>query len=545
MIRKFVNGNIYTVEGAGWAEKPVCEMAVDSSGTILCIGNEISNELQIDEVIDLEGKTVLPGFTDAHVHIPGLALTRLFEVNLFGADTKEKVRKRIKDFIEKHPDFDCIFGTGFDMAITDENGDLPSAAWIDDLCGEKEAVFQSYDLHSNIVNSVVLDKLGMSDSSYVYNGKGNVHRNKDGIPTGLLTDTWDIPVPEHIYTEDEICQALKLFEKDMLAWGYTSMMAIAPFSKGLPVEILADFEKCDIKIRTNSSALIRPEAEEKRMSELIEARKRFDRPDLKITTAKYMIDGVIEGQTAALEGDYSNIAGFRGTVIWEYDALVTSFKKAIRNGFQIHCHTIGDAAVSIALKAIGEAQKEENNYELRHVLTHLQLADKEDYRLFGENNIIAAVQTFWHYKEPGFYEKIEIPALGKERCEKMYPLKSLRDNGAIITCSGDYPVSSVNNPLLGIQMGITRNDPDAEDMDKQEYLLNAQERLSLAEMIEAYTANGAYQLFREGKTGTLKEGKDGDFIVLSDDPFTVDAMKLSEIVVEKTFIKGEEVYTRV
>ena len=127
----------------------------------------------------------------------------------------------------------------------------------------------------------------------------------------------------------------------------------------------------------------------------------------------------------------------------------------------------------------------------------------------------------------------------------MYPLKSLRDNGAIITCSGDYPVSSVNNPLLGIQMGITRNDPDAEDMDKQEYLLNAQERLSLAEMIEAYTANGAYQLFREGKTGTLKEGKAGDFIVLSDDPFTVDAMKLSEIVVEKTFIKGEEVYTRV
>ena len=545
MVKKYVNGIIYTVDGAGWDEKPASEMAVDSNGIILHVGNNTPDKLHIDEIVDLGGKTVLPGFTDAHVHIPGMALTQLFEVDLFGAYTRDEIRYRVKAFIQKHPDCDFIFGTGFDMSIVDENGNMPSAEWIDDLCGEKKAVLQSYDMHSILVNSVVLKELGIKDSADVYKGKGNIHCNKAAVPTGLLTDTWDLPVPKRIYTDNEICQALKLFERDMLAWGYTSIMAIAPFAKGLPIEILGDFKKCGMKLRTNSSVLIRPELEEERMEELIEARNAFDRPDLKITTAKYMIDGVIEGQTAALNTDYCNKAGFKGDTVWEYDKLTASFKRAIRNGFQIHCHTIGDAAVSMALKAIDEAQKQENNYELRHVLTHLQLVDEDDCKLFGKNKLIAAVQTFWHYKEPDFYENIELPSLGTERCEKMYPLKSLKKNGAIITCSGDYPVSAVNNPMLGIQMGLTRNNPEAEDMNEQRYLLNAEERLSVAEMIEAYTVNGAYQLFREGETGTLKEGKAADFIVLNNNPFNVDAMKISEIAVEKTFIKGQEVYTRV
>lgn len=538
----FINGRIYTVSGENWHLRPAEAMAVNRDGTITYVGKREGFPAKDCQVIDLSGAAILPGFVDSHVHIPGNSLTKLFEVDLFQAGTAEEIRNRIADFLERQPDARAIFGTGFDMGIIDDQGRAPCAQWIDDICGDRIAVLQSGDMHSRLLNTEAMKAAGILEAGYIYEGKGRIHTGSDGRPTGLLTDTWDIKLPEHTFTKEEICRAIKDFEQEMAKWGYTSIMAAAPFSKGLPVEILTYLKECETKMRINASILIRPEAVGERMEQLISARDNMQQGDLRITTAKYMIDGVLEGNTACLKEDYCNIKGFRGQPIWKYEALVQSFRQSIKNGFQIHAHTIGDAAVQITLDAIEEAQKQEKNDKLRHVLTHLQLVDEKDFRRFGENNLIAAVQTFWHYKEPGFYENVELPALGKGRAEKMYPVKSLKGGGAVITASGDYPVSPANNPLLGIQMGITR---DAYEKTEQgirgsSFVLNPAERVTLKDMIEAYTISGAYQLFREKETGSLEAGKRGDFVLLDQDPFETEPAELSKIRILQTYLDGKE-----
>lgn len=538
----FVNGKFYTVRGKNWPSEPAESMEVDERGIITYVGEFKDSLAHGSAVIDLNGGIVLPGFTDSHVHIPGNSLTKLFEVDLFGAQTREEIRERIRAFLDKVPETKAIFGTGVDMGITDEQGRGPCAEWIDDICGSCTAVFQSADMHSQLLNIQAMKAAGLLDPGFVYRGKGRLHRDEDGKLTGLLTDAWDIKLPEHIFSKEEIRRAVRDFEAEMLAWGYTSIMAAAPFSKGLPAELLTEIGGYDLSIRMNGSVLIRPENSQERMDQLISIRDRAQSDNLRITTAKYMIDGVLEGNTAYLKKDYCNIKGFRGKPVWQYNELVKSFQTSIKNGFQIHAHTIGDAAAEMTLEAISEAQKRENNYSLRHVLTHLQLVNKEEFEKFGKNRLIAAVQTFWHYKETGFYENVELPALGQERAERMYPVKSLMNGGAVITASGDYPVSPINNPLLGIQMGVMRTayEEDICSMDRTRFLLNPAERVSVRDMIEAYTINGAYQLFREKETGSLEVGKRGDFILLDQDPFGTDPAEISQIRILQTYVNGKE-----
>lgn len=538
----FTNGKIYTVSGENWDLKPVEAMEVDKDGIITYVGEGADFSAEECEIIDLKGATVFPGFVDSHVHIPGNSLTKLFEVDLFHAGTAQEIRTGIQDFLQRQPEAEAVFGAGFDMGIIDEQGRAPCAEWIDDICGDRIAVLQSGDMHSRLLNTAAMKAAGILEPGYTYEGKGRIHMDGGGKPTGLLTDTWDLKLPEHTFTKREICQAIKDFEQEMVKWGYTSIMAAAPFAKGLPAEILTYLEECGTKIRINGSILIRPEEAKQRMEQLLSAREKIQYGTLKITTAKYMIDGVLEGNTAYLKEDYCNHKGFRGQPIWQYEELVASFREAIKNGFQIHAHTIGDAAVQMTLEAIEEAQKQENHDKLRHVLTHLQLVDEQDFRKFGEHNLIAAVQTFWHYKEPGFYENIELPALGEERAEKMYPVKSLKDSGAVITASGDYPVSPANNPLLGIQMGITRAayEKTKPDMDEPRFVLNPAERVSLRDMIEAYTINGAYQMFRETEVGSLQVGKHGDFILLDRDPFETEPAEIFKIRVLQTYLDGKK-----
>ncbi|MCC2865025.1 amidohydrolase [Anaerovorax odorimutans] len=537
------NGRIYTVKGDSWNKKPQKNMLIRADGRIELVGQLQAPVTEDVEIIDLQGKTVLPGLIDSHVHVPGMSLTELLEADLFSLKSREELRERIGSFLKEHPKQDTLYGTGFDMSIQDEEGNPPCAKWIDDLAEDKMIILQSGDMHSMLLNTKAMETIGLLKKDFVYEGPGRIHKDAAGCPTGLLTDTWDIDIPKHVFSKEEITEALLDFQKKMLAWGYTGIMAAAPFAKGLPIEIL-QYPKDKLGIHINGSILIRPKERKSRMEQLIKEREKTSASELKISTAKYMIDGVIEGNTAYLKHAYCNREGFTGTPVWKYSELTESFEEAIKNGFQIHAHVIGDAAVQMTLDAIIEARKAAGNADLRHVLTHLQLVDVSDFHKFGAAGIIAAVQTFWHYKEPGFYENIEVPALGRHRSENMYPLRSLKENGAVITASGDYPVSPDNDPLLGIQMGITRNawNMGVADPDDTAYLLSKEERLTVKDMVEAYTINGAYQLFREKEIGSLEAGKLADYIVLSDDPFEVEPMKISRIKVMETCLSGKTVY---
>lgn len=556
----FLNGKVYTVEGESWDKSPVEAFAV-AGGRIVAAGSK-EQVLQFagddSEIIDLEGKTVLPGFIDSHVHTPGTAYNELFKIDLFGKFEKEPVVAEISRFVKEHPDDKVYFGSGFSMGMIQElDKDEIPAKWLDDICPDKPIILQSYDCHSFWLNHCAMETYGITPATTTL-GNGSIHKDSKGNLKGVFTDVNDIGIPEAEYSKEQQLQALALFQKTMNAWGYTSIMCVTPtFSFDLWNYKEADAADM-LTIRANLSVPFYSGELEENIAELCRMRDEIHSEKVKVTTAKLFIDGVLEGITAYLKESYDEAIGkgpdFNVPPNWEMDDLNEAFKRVAENGFQLHCHSIGDAATAMVLDGfeyIRDNCGEECEHDMRNVITHLEVVDEKDLDRFKELNVLASVQTFWHAKEPDFYEAVEVPCLGRERAEKVYPLRSFTKRGVKIIASGDYPVSFMNDPFMAIRAGVTRNlysesyyGFDIDDIDDERFLLNADERVSVREMIEAYTINGAYELFREDEIGSIKEGKKADFIIVSEDPITCDPLKLDCIHVEKTYFDGKCVFER-
>jgi len=214
---------------------------------------------------------------------------------------------------------------------------------------------------------------------------------------------------------------------------------------------------------------------------------------------------------------------------------------------RIHVHYIGDATTRDVIDGMIYAQKEVPDFEARNVITHFQVVRDEDKARMGENKIIGSTQPYWHFKEPEWYDVVDELALGEERASKEYPVKSLMDNGVMMTFSGDHPVSPINNPMWAMEVAVTRNLENADyygveditDINNPKWLLNPDERITIKQAIEAYTINCAYQLFREDEIESLEAGKSADFVVLEDNILTIDPLKLDSVAVNATVIDGK------
>ena len=549
------NGVIYSVEGENWDSKPDEALAVDKDGVIMFVGTTKEAEKFIGEnteVVDLEGKTILPGFIDTHVHAPGKALTELYEIDLFGFFSKEETMESIGNYITENPDLEAYFGTGFNMGMTGGNGEGPNAKWIDEICSDKPVILQSSDLHSMLLNTKAME-ISKIDKNTKTAGEGNIHRDQAGNPTGLFTDVNDIEFPSATYSTEQQNAATEKFIDTMNSYGYTSIMSIAPLF-GIEYECYkAAEEKGELTLRVNMAQFMDPQNPEGSLNELKTLKQNMESDLIKVDTAKYMLDGVIEGLTAYLKEPYDPAAGlgdnYNSDPTWKEEDLKQSFLAVNEAGFQTHTHSIGDAATTMCLDAIEYAQTTIGEGDYRNVITHLQVVDSSDFHRFGDLGVIAALQPFWHLKEPDWYETVDLAALGEERASKEYPAASLLKNGAVITSSGDYPVSPDNNPFWAIEAGTTRNlysedyyGFDIQDSNDPTYALAPKERLTVKDMIEAYTKNGAFQLFREKEVGSLAVGKQADFIVVDNDPFKSELLDIDRIKVLTTVFNGKVVF---
>ena len=207
-------------------------------------------------------------------------------------------------------------------------------------------------------------------------------------------------------------------------------------------------------------------------------------------------------------------------------------------GMQVHIHAIGDAAVRMALDAFEAAREANGVSDNRHHMTHLQLISEQDLPRFGELNVGASFQTLWAYPDAAALE-LDIPMIGEERTWQMYPLASLHNAGGRINGASDYYVTSMN-PLLAIEVGITRQDPYSNDGP----ILNEDERVDLATMIDAYTINGAYTMKLDDKQGSIEVGKRADLVVLNQNLFELDPYEISDAQVTMTLFDGRTVYQR-
>lgn len=546
------NGTIYTID----EKNTVAEAIALKDGEILFVGSKSGAEAYKGSatiVVDLKGKVVMPGFVDAHVHAPGTALTELFDIYLYESLTKEQTLADIKTFIDAHPNQNEYWGSGFSVGIGEESKG-PKAEWLDAICKDKPIILTSNDGHNLWLNTKALELNGITKDTANPAG-GLVHKDPStGALWGTLTDASSLVTMSQTYTSKQEAEALKAFQESMHGWGYTSIMSIAPID--VDVDRYQELEqKGELTMRVNLAQQIDNDKPfEPQLQSLVNMKKEYESDLIDVTTAKYFADGVVEGTTAYLLQPYDAAAGLDPNYVsefyWDPDKLDQYFNETMKAGFQIHVHSIGDASTRLVLDSMEYAQNLNPTLDNRNVITHLQLVDNADKARFGKLEIVAALQPYWHLKEPEWWDYVDSINLGKERAYKEYPVKSLLDNGAILTSSGDHPVSPVNNPFWAIEADVTRNLNNAEyygvdditDINDATWLLNPAERVSVLDMVKAYTVNGAYQLYRDKTIGSLETGKFADMIVVNQDIFKANPLDIDKTKVLTTIFDGDVVY---
>lgn len=529
------NASIYTLN----PKHPWAEAMLISRGKIVQIGSLDGINAVLtgqEEVIDLEGSMVLPGFVDAHAH-PSHAVDFFENINLYQLHTIEQYENKIRKFIADHPDRDFFRGSGWDNSLFPPSG--PNKERLDRISVDKPIVLISYDYHSMWVNSAMLERAGIKSSTPSPAGGVIEKDTLTGQPNGTLRET-AMKLVEAVlpaYSQDQRTNTIMAYQEMAFQAGITlSHDAMVDQETIRSYQALAAAGSLRMNLR--ASFLIEPGKPVGEQVEMLVEMRAVNKMDkFQIHTAKLFIDGVVEGGTAYLLEPYTNQPGYSGELIWEPGLLKETCAALDKEQIQIHMHVIGDAAARIALDALEYAREINGRRDARHLITHLQLVAPVDIPRFRQLDVIVVPNPFW-FKIDDYYSVLAIPYLGKKRADRQYPMRSFLQAGVRLASASDFPVTIPCDPLIGIELGFRRMPVGAQGCA----ILWPEERVNLEEMIATFTINGAHANFLEKQTGSLEVGKQADFVVLDQDLFKVDPADIAGIKVLNTYVDGEQVY---
>jgi len=538
--RVFLNGAVYTVD----AERSWAEAVAIKDGKIIYVGDDEGAGAFITtdtEIVDLVGQMLLPGFHDSHAHV----LTEVMsddECDLLRIPTAEEAVQKLKECaaLEGRGEAGWIIGGGWGEWLWPEAN--PYKGLLDALFPDNPVYLESSYGHSGWVNSRALEIAGI-DADTEDPANGVIKRDPEtGEPSGTLHDSAMMLVTKVIPpATPEILVSRSLAGLDMLhAAGITAVIEPGLNEAAIQsVLTLADTGRFDLRALVSLSPISwNPGTFDDGVFEFLGSREQWRRPNIGVDSVKIYMDGVIEYGTSPLLEPYEDDDYGTGEKYFFYsqedvDRYFIEFDKM---GLQVHVHAIGDAAIRRALDGF-EAMREANGVsDNRHQIVHLQLIHEDDRPRFGELNVGAVFQSLWAYPDPAAIE-LDVPMLGEERTWQMYPIAGIHDAGGRIVGGSDYWVTEVE-PLLAIETAVTRQDPWTNDGP----VLNKDERVDLATMIEAYTINGAYQMKLDHVQGSIEVGKRADLVVLDRNLFEIPASEINEAKIMATIFDGRTVY---
>ena len=523
--RIYVNAKIWT----GDTLNPSATVIAVKGEKIVYVGDD-ATKFTANETIDVQGKQLLPGFTDNHTHFlsAGYALS---SVKLKDAMTKEEFIKRVAEFCKSKPDDTWVMEGSWDH----ENwgGELPSKAWIDSVCGNHPVFLSRYDGHMAFANSKAL-KLAGIDKNTASPAGGVLVKDKNGEPTGIVKDAAmnlvinAIPPP----TAEQLDQYFDAAAKYAVERGVTNVNDMNSYGGWSDLETYKRAWKTDRMILRMYSFV--PLATWERMDSFVQKNGRGD-DLLHWGGLKGYVDGSLGSTTAWFHQPYLDDPGTNGLFITDTSLLRKWVLGADKAGLHLGVHAIGDKANDFILSVYDEAAKINGARDRRFRVEHAQHVRPETIDQFAKLGVIASMHPY-HLYDDGIWA---YKRLDTNRLKGTYAFKSMKDKGVQVTFGSDWPVAPID-PVYGIYSAVTRITGDGKNPNGW----YPDEKLSIEDALKAYAVTNAYASFLDGKIGMLKEGFYADFTILENNLFEVPKEKIKDIKAIRTVLKGKEVFLR-
>ncbi len=534
-----VGANVVTMN----EKSPLAEAVAIKGDRILAVGSNeaIRRHIGADtEVLDLAGKTVVPGMIDSHVHFLGLG-SRLLQLDARNVRDKDEILERVAAASSHAGPGEWIQGRGWDQNRWSVK-EFPTKEELDAVSSKNPVFLGRVDGHAAWVNSRALEIAGITKETPDPPG-GRIIRYANGEPAGTLVDNAFRLVSQHIppLSEEQRRRAVELAVEECLAAGLTGVHEAGGFREDIELyERMMDEDAFDLRI----FEFLRWPTDEQKLPHTYETLDYYlDKGPqvglhgnrLTIGGIKMSVDGALGSRGAAFLEPYSDDPDNKGVLRLSEDEIYQTILRGLRAGFQVTTHAIGDRANRIVLDAMERALTETGAKDARLRIEHAQILAPEDVPRFAKLGIIPSMQPTHCTSDMHWAED----RIGKERTRYAYAWKSLLDTGVRIPGGSDAPVESVA-PLRGIYAAVTRQDEEGWP----EGGWHPEQRVSREQALRMFTIDAAYSVFEEDLKGSLEPGKLADMVVLSKDILSIPAKEILSTEVETTILGGKIVFPR-
>lgn len=497
------------------------------------------------ELVDLQGKCMVPGFIDPHIHPMMLGMCKIWaDVSYPGVQSIDDLVNVLKAHGEKLPKGAAIRGYGFDQRKLKELRH-PTATDLDRVSTEVPVQIMHTSGHCNVINTSYMRELGIRDNTPDPEG-GSMGRDKNGFPTGSLFDSANdflsgsdvggvkpgnhgpnIHMPDNT---DNLMQRFEVGQQYILAAGITTVNEIQLARPELNTYLSAR-DQGKLKIRVEMSFL------SNYLDEVIELgfNSSFGDDYLTIGSIKYYSDASLLAGTANVSTGYMDSDVHEGYNYHTADELIDLIVKAHKNGLHTATHAQGDLAIEVVLQAVEKAQKEHPRTDVVHRIEHCGLPTEDQVRRMGELRVYPVPQPEMNY----LYGDGVVNAVGMEIAQNYSPMAWYKKYGLPLILSSDAPVTDPN-PMEAIHAAVSRKTILGT-------ILGSHQAITVEEGMQAYTINAAKVVRRDKQVGSIEEGKLADFAILSQSPYEVSMKEidlLRDIYVEQTWVDGRLVYQK-
>jgi predicted amidohydrolase YtcJ len=523
------NAKIWTVD----KQHPTAEAAAVLRGRIVAVGT--AGDIGLwrgpdTKVIDAGGKLVLPGFNDAHVHFVSGG-QQLDNVELNDATSPQEFARRIGERAKRTSKWEWVLGGDWDETKWNPPV-LPTKELIDPLTPDTPVFVNRYDGHMALANSVALRLAGVTAATKDPPG-GTIVRDAHGNPTGALKDA----AMDYVYkvipalSHEQRLQAVRRALAHAASLGVTSVQDMNPDYADIAVysELL---DRGELTTRIYAAPLITQVEDQTKIG----IRHAFGSSWLRIGAVKAYADGSLGSATAYFFEPYADQPNNRGLLSDEMQPISLMrdrMMKAAAAGLQICTHAIGDAAISTTLDLYGEIEKSHGQADRRWRIEHAQHMAAKDFDRFAQLKVIASVQPYHAIDDGRWAEK----RIGHDRASRTYAFRTFLNHGVRLALGTDWDVAPLN-PMLTIYAAVTRATLDGKNPNGW----FPEQKLTVAEAVEASTMGSAYAEFQDREKGSITPGKLADMIVLGEDIFSIDPAKIRDVKVLRTIVGGKVVW---